>query len=220
MDKKEKRDFTPKHFALLYFGVLILALTFIGVMNWLGYAFINMGAEYLLFGVLIVSALVAGLAFLLGRMNRRAVKFATGAVGGLLIVAVAVVMLVVFTVMLNLNTPAHYTTVESPQGKKAVIMRQWGSDPDLVDIRAAERWASDPEAAQGEFIAEDLGYNYFAAPRVLGLFYNEKQLSEGYLEIGVLSDAQLMYIWEGESLKLYIDGAQPGDSGEVILNMN
>lgn len=219
MSKQEKKEFTPKHFALLYFGVMIIALTFIGIMKWLGYAFISMGAEYLLFGVLIVSALVAGLAFLLGRIMNRAVKIAAGAVGGVLIVAVAVVLLVVFTVMLNLNTPAHYTTVKSPEGKTAVIMRQWGSDPDLVDIRGAERWAADPEAVEGEFIAEDLGYNYFAAPRVLGLFYNEKQLSEGYLEIGVTSDAQLMYIWEGESLRLYIEGAREGDAGETILNM-
>jgi len=218
MSKQEKKEFTPKHFALLYFGVMIVALTFIGIMKWLGYAFISMGAEYLLFGVLIVSALVAGLAFLLGRIMNRAVKIAAGAVGGVLIVAVAVVLLVVFTVMLNLNTPAHYTTVKSPEGKTAVIMRQWGSDPDLVDIRAAERWAANPEVEE-EYTRDDLGYNYFAAPRVLGLFYNEKQLSEGYLEIGVTSDAQLMYIWEGENLRLYIEGAREGDAGETILNM-
>ena len=54
---------------------------------------------------------------------------------------------------------------------------------------------------------------------MLSLFYNEKQLSEGYLEIGVTSDAQLMYIWEGESLRLYIEGAREGDAGETILNM-
>lgn len=218
MSKRQKGDFTPKHFALIYFGVLIVALTFIGVMKWLGYAFINMGAEYLLFGVLIVSALVAGLAFLLSRIINRAVKIISGALGGMLIVGVAVVLLVMFTVMLQVNTPAYYTTVKSPEGKAAVIMRQWGSDPDLVDIRAAERWAANPEVEE-EYTRDDLGYNYFAAPRVLSLFYNEEQLSEGYLEIGVNSDAQLMYIWEGENLRLYIDGAHGGDSGETILNM-
>lgn len=215
--KKEKKEFTSKHFVLLYFIALMLILTFFGVMNWLGYSLINMGVEYLLFGLLIVSAMIGGLVLLLRRLSRKAVKIIVGVPGVLLIFAAAVVMLTVFTVMLNLNTPSHYATLDNPNGGAVVVMREWGSDADLVDLRAETRWANDPDAVEGEYLSEDLGYSYFAAPRTLGIFYDTARKNEGYLEIGVNSEAQLMYQWEEATLKMYIENAEIGDKGETTL---
>ena len=219
MEKKKERDFAPKHFILLVFAVLIVLLTFIGIMNWRGYALINMSHQYLLFGILVVGAMIAGLAALAKRIMSRVVRVIAVALGGILIVAAATVLLALSTFILNVNTPMPHTSLTSPAGKNVAVMREWGSDPDLMDLRAEERWANDPEAEEGEFIEKDLGYSYFAAPKVMGMFYNKNVKTEGTLEIGVTSQAQLMYKWEGETLKLYIENPEPGDAGELTLNL-
>ena len=180
---------------------------------------VNMSTEYLLFGVLIISALVAGVALLAKRIANKIAKIASIAFGGLIIVVAAVVMLTFFTVILNINTPMHYGTYTSPEGKKVVVMREWGDNPDLVDIRAEERWAENPDAVAGEYRTEDLGYRFFAAPRVLGMFYDKDRMSDGYLEIGASSEAKLAHSWEGKSLRLYIENPENGDTGESILNL-
>lgn len=219
MDKKKKeRDFSPKHFALLFFGLLIVLLTFIGIMGWRGYVMIDMGTEYLLFGLLIVGALIFGLASLIKRMMHRTSRIVAGIFGGLVILVVAVAMLALFTFMLKVNTPAQYTTLTSPGGKKAVVMREWDLEGETVKARMDARLEKDPEGAD-EMTQEDMGYSYFAAPRVLGVFYDSDARSEGRLAIGVMSNARLMHIWEGETLKMYIENPEPGDQGEIILNM-
>ncbi len=219
MEKKKERDFTPKHFILLVFAVLIVLLTFIGIMNWRGYALVNMSTQYLLFGILLVGALVAGLAALAKRIMNRIIKGIIIALGGIIIVGAATVLLALCTFILNVNTPLPHTTLTSPEGKNVVVMREWGSDPDLMDLRAEARWANDPDAEEGEFTEKDLGYSYFAAPKALGMFYNKEVRSEGTLEIGVTSAAQLMYRWEGETLTMYIENAEPGDAGEITLEL-
>lgn len=215
--KKEKMEFTPKHFVLIYFIALMLILTFIGVMNWRGYALINMSIEYLLFGLLVISAMIAGLVALLRKFMRKAVKIIVGLLGAVLIFLAAVCLLTIFTVMLNLSTPAHYTTLENPNGGKVVVMREWGESEELIDLRAQKRWAETGEAE--EYGTEDLGYSYFAAPRVLGFFYDTDQKSDGYLEIGTSSSAKLMYVWEADTLRMYIDDAEIGDDGEITLEV-
>lgn len=219
MEKKKKREFTGKHFAIAYFGLLMLVLTFIGVMMWLGYSMINMRTEYMLVGALIVSALVAGLVLLLRRLTHKAARIVIGALGAVVILAVAVVLLTVFTVMLNLNTPQYYATLKSESGKSVVVMREWGDDPDLVELRAQQRWAASEAEIEQEYTAEDLGYSYFAAPKVLGMFYDAARISEGEMEIGVSSQAKLVYAWEGETLRLYIKNAEEGDQGETLLKL-
>lgn len=42
-----------KKFIIGYFAVLVLALTVIGVLRWMGYCLIETGTEYFLFGVLL-----------------------------------------------------------------------------------------------------------------------------------------------------------------------
>ena len=204
---------------LILFAVLIVLLTFIGIMNWRGYAMINMSTQYLLFGILVVGAMVAGVAALAKRIGSRILRITVVALGGIIAAAAAVVLLALSTFILNVNTPMPYTTLTSPAGKNVAVMREWGSDPDLMDLRAAERWASDPEAVEGEFVKEDLGYSYFAAPKALGMFYDKNAKTDGTLEIGVTSQAQLMYKWDGEKLVLYIENPEPGDAGELTLNL-
>ena len=51
------------------------------------------------------------------------------------------------------------------------------------------------------------------------MFYDKEAKSEGAIEIGVMSQAELMYKWEGETLILYIENAEPGDAGETVLKL-
>lgn len=213
--KKEKKEFTPKHFLLIYFITLMLILTFFGIMSWRGYALIKMSVEYLLFGVLVISALIAGLVALLRKFVRRVFKIIVGVLGFAVIFASAVCLLTIFTIMLNLNTPAHYTTLDDPNGGKVVVMREWGESEELIELRAQARWAETGDAE--EYTAEDLGYSYFAAPRVFGFFYDTALKSDGYLEIGSTSSAKLMYEWQDSTLRMYIDDAEIGDEGEITL---
>lgn len=222
MEKKEKkkdRDFSPKHFALLFFALLIVLMTFIGIMAWRGYVMIDMGTEYLLFGVLIVGAMVFGLAMLVKRMLHRASRLIAGVLGGLVVLVVAVTMLALFSYMTNYVNPAQYTTLTSPEGKKVVVMREWDFDAERINARMEARCALDPEAEAGVATNADAGYSYFAAPKVLGMFYDADAKSEGCVNIGVVSKAQLMYKWEGETLQMYIDQPETGDAGELTLDM-
>lgn len=217
--KKKSRDFSPKHFALIFFGLLIVLLTFMGIMSWQNYLMIDMGTEYLLFGLLIVGAMIFGLAMLLRKMMNKIARVITGALCGVIIVAVAVGMLALFTFIVNVSVPAQYAVLTSPGGEKVVVMREWDLDADLMNARMQARCEKDTEAVPGELTEADMGYAYFAAPRVLGMFYDADAKSEGRVNIGVMSNARLMHIWEGETLRMYAENPEPGDSGEIILNM-
>ena len=214
-----EREKTPlrgvKRFFLGYFLLLILALTFVGVMGQLGYPALDASMVYALFGLLVCSALIALAIFLVRKVRARGLRIAAGAVSALLIAAVALAMLTAFSLMLVAGVPKHYTTLTSPSGRAVVVLRRLSADGERIEARCAargERWT--PESAS----ADDLGYLYSAHPRTARFFYNAKVQAEGALEIGCASDAQLMYDWlDGDVLHLSVEGARPGDGGELTL---
>lgn len=204
-----------KWFVLGYFVLLILILTVIGIFGQLGYMFIDMSVACVLFGLLACSALVAGTVWLVRRFVSKAARILAGSLGVLLTFAAAVILALVSSLMLNFGVPAHFTTLVSEGGRAAVVVRQFGADEELRALRAG-----DPEAEDGVDFSR-LGYAYSAYPRHLRFFYDTNRPAQGALEIGCSSQAQLMYEWiDGDKLHLYIEGAEPGDAGELYLNLN
>ena len=204
-----------KLFFIAYFALLMLALTFIGVMGSLSYEMVNPSAKFVLFGLLTGSAMIAGAIWIVRRIWRKWVKIAVGALLTVVILAVTVGMSLTFSLVLVAATPLHYTTLTSPGGEAVVVMREISNDAD----RLAERMqAAGLDATQGPRTEADLGELYTAHPRKLRFFYNKKISGEGSIEIGRASEAQLMYEWTDDAmLHLYIDAPEPGDGGEIFF---
>ena len=103
-----------KWFVLGYFVLLILILTFIGICGQLGYVFINMNLCFGLFGLLLCSALIAGTVWLVRRIQAKAAKILVGSMGVLITFAVAVILVMVSTLMLNLLVFSMISRVRLP----------------------------------------------------------------------------------------------------------
>lgn len=218
MDRESSARRGMKIFFLIYFGVLILLLTGIGVMGWLGYDMIDAGVEYVLFGMLLVSALIAGAVWIVRRIGARIARITVGAICGALILALSLGMIYFFTLMLAVQLPQPYTTLESPDGRSVVVLRRLSADEARVEARVEALGADwDPEQGAMDIF---VGYRYAAHPRVARFFYERDASAGGELEIGLASGAQLMYEWPREDeLRLYVEGAEAGDGGELRLKL-
>ena len=97
-----------KLFFIAYFALLMLALTFIGVMGSLGYEMVNPSAKFVLFGLLIGSAMIAGAIWIVRRIWRKWVKIAVGALLTVVILAVTVGMSLTFSLVLVAATLIGY----------------------------------------------------------------------------------------------------------------
>ena len=107
MEKKPARG--VKLFFLGYFALLILLLTGIGVMNWCGYALIDAGAVFVLFGLLLFSAFVAGAVWIVRRIRVRWLRIVSATAGVLLALLLVVEMTSVFSLLLVAQMPLPYT---------------------------------------------------------------------------------------------------------------
>lgn len=207
-----------KRFFLVYFALLILVLTFVGVMGWLGYEVVDASIVHVLFGLLLCSAVIAGGVFLSGRIMRGWLKVLVASGCTLLVLALCMVMMFLYSIMMFYSVPVHYTTLTSPAGADAVVLRRFSRDMEMAQLRRDVRIANDEAVNPDEYEFSDLGYEYLVYPEKLGFFYNTKAEAEGRLEISCLSDAQLMYEWtDDNTLHLYIENPETWDSGELEL---
>lgn len=206
-----------KLFMYGFFALLVLVLTFVGVMKWLGYALIDVSMEFALFGLLLVSALIAGAVWLTRRFSSRGARIATGSICTLVILALSLLLLSMSNFLMATQMPMQYTVLTAPDGRAAVVLRQLSASPERMEARFAARGE---EMNADQVSIKDFGYRYTAHPRVARFFYNEKCVPEGELEIGCASEAQLMYEWTQEDeLRLYVENAVAGDGGELRLKL-
>lgn len=213
MEERSRRGRRSKKQALLlYFGAMIVILTVIGILDQLGYVLINSGVQYLLSGLLFCSALALCGVWLVGKIYRKWLRIVVGVADGLLVLGLAVLLVMLFRVNMML-TPNYYTLLESPEGEAVVVMRQISIDKDKIQARIGQADLSDQAL-------ENLGYSYSAYPCWGALFYNRNAGSEGNLEIGWNSSAQLMHEWtDSNHLYMYVESPEPGDGGELRLSL-
>jgi len=208
-----------KLFFIGYFALLILLLTFVGIMDWCGYKMMDMTMEFAFFTLLICSALAALAVWIVRRVMRSWMKVVIGSLSGLVILALAMGIMSMMSMMLLYNIPMHYTSLTSPGGQTAVVLRLFSRDMEAADARAAARRLEDPESSD-EYVLTDLAYEYTAYPRVAKFFYDSRNPGEGSVEIGCGSEGQLMYDWKDENtLHMYIENPESYDKGELILDM-
>lgn len=206
-------------FLIGYFILLILLLTFIGVMDWCGYKMLDMTLEFAFFTLLICSALIALTVWIMRRIMRSWVKVVIGSIAGLVILALAMGIMSMMSMMLLYNIPMHYTTLTSPNGKDAVVLRLFSRDMDAANARAAVRKAEESQPDGDDYVLGDLAYEYTAYPRAAKFFYNSRKPSQGTVEIGCSSEGQLMYEWEEDILHMYIENPEEYDRGELTLKL-
>lgn len=176
-----------KKFFYFYFGALILMLTGIGIMGWLGYRLQEEGMVYLLFGVLAVSALIALAVFICRRVQLRWVKIFTAVFSGLIIAVLAFMMFVFFAWVSEFILPGYYNSFKSPSSKAVVVLREY-ADESYTSVR------------------------YTAYPRVAGFFYDTDKPGEGDLTRELLSPDELLYEWTDENtFHLFADNPQIGE---------
>ena len=207
-----------KTFFFIYFTLLVLVLTFVGVMSWLGYEMIDASIKFVLFGLLMGSAMIGGIWWIVQRIWRKWLKVVVGT--GLTALALVLFLLMYLTLSFLLigATPLPYAKLGSPSGQNVVILRKLSNDAAM----AAERMtAAGRDASQGPQAEQDTGYRYMAYPAVMNFFYNTKANAQGNLEIGFASAAELKYEWTDENtLQMSIENPQAGDGGEFTLRLN
>lgn len=209
-----------KWFFIGYFTLLVLLLTFIGIMDWFGYKMLDMTLEFAFFTLLICSAMVAFTVWVVRRVLRSWIKAVIGSIAGIITLALAMGIMSMMSMMMLYNIPMHYTTLISPDGKEVVVLRLFSRNMDDADARAKMRRAADPESDAEEYVLEDLAYAYTAYPKIAAFFYDSRQPSQGSVEIGCNSEAQLMYEWmDGDTLRMYIEAPEAYDHGDLILNI-
>lgn len=207
-----------KTFFIVYFALLVLVLTFVGVMGWLGYEMVDASIKFVLFGLLAGSAMIAGTLWIIQRIWRKWLKVVVGTGLTALSLAVFLLMYMALSFLLISATPLPYAKLGSPAGQNVVILRQLSND----SARAAERIAAaGRDASAGPQSEADLGYSYTAYPTVLNFFYNKKANVEGSVEIGTASAAELNYEWTDDAtLRMTVTNPEPGDGGEYTLRLN
>lgn len=207
-----------KLFFVIYFAALMLVLTFVGVMGYLGYEMIDASIKFVLFGLLAGSAMIAGAWWLVKRIMRRWLKVLVGTAVTALVLAVFLGLYLALSFILISATPLPYAYIGSPSGKNTVILRQVSTDADML---AQRMQAAGRDPAQGPQNQDDLGYRYSAYPTVMNFFYNKKADLQGAVEIGMTSEATLDYEWiDDDTLRMSVLNPMPGDGGECILNLN
>lgn len=89
---------------------------------------------------------------------------------------------------------------------------------------AAEETAS-PEATEEEELSSEnmigmYGYVYTAYTSVMGIFYRPDADTEGAIYRGYSSESRILYEWtdDGDTIRIYLEDAEPGDSGEIIVH--
>jgi len=202
---------TPFHgvrlFFLAYFALLVLALTFIGVLGLLGYELIHASLKYLVFGLLAGSAMIAGIWWLLRRVHKTWQKLALGLPLGTMVLALLAIMYMGFTMILYAQTPVNYAMLASPGGKMVAVMYR-------LDTAEALRAASGGDMSQLK--------RYFAAhPVKMNFFYYIDGAAEGEIVMAADSDAELAHEWMDETtLRLYVENPAEEEGGELILRLN
>lgn len=201
--------------------------------------------------VIIVELLIWGAVSISRRISGKNGKMIFNLIAVLVIMMVGMFLSTYIMQFGQLTLPHAYGTIQSPAGRKIVIVNSvdtgMNGDGDFAAMlaRMDERVAyieanASPAPADGELSAEAeataeptaddgavldsypygaYGYVYCAYPRVLGIFYNMNVSVEGLIYRGCESQARLCYEWlDDTTVRFYLEDAEPGDSGEILLS--
>lgn len=217
-------------------GVLLIAVP---ILESFGLTLIWVDASLMGGILLLASLLVWGGINIYRRMKKRYARLMFGIVGGFAVMVLTLSAMVYVSQYSQLFKFHEYTKI-SAAGHNVVIMRavDTGIDVDRAndeDYDNAEDWAKTEERmnarrdaliAAGEEVPEDsypdaaYGYVYRAYPVKLGIFYDADAAGEGEIYMGFSSQAKMLYDATEESMHIYVDSPEAGDSGSITVGAN
>lgn len=259
--KNSKREISGfSKFIVIAETVLAVVLTVISVLDRCGLRLI--AAELPMFGciLMVVLLLVWGAVLLFRKITSRTVRMVVSLLVCVIGVTVGMTLITQFLQLMQLTLPYEFATVESPEGKKVVVLMTVDTgaqgeeefaamlermnvrreailaaatpapevEAEAVEAETAETQAA-PEATEEAAVAPDgqeypsgaFGWVYTAYPKAAGLFYRPNADVTGEIYRGTESAAELRFEWTGEnSVRLYLEKAEPGDSGEIVVNFD
>lgn len=122
------------------------------------------------------------------------------------------------------STPEAGATAEATEATASPESTAEPASSPASTAGAAEETAS-PEATEEEELSSEnmigvYGYVYTAYPSVMGIFYRPDADTEGAIYRGYSSESRILYEWtdDGDTIRIYLEDAEPGDSGEIIVH--
>ena len=232
--KLKEKEYRPMSTFSKVMMALVLALTFVlaalCVLDRVGYSLIKSDLVLIGSGVLLLCMIVWGLITLIRKIRKNTIRIAVGTLAFMVLFMLSSVAMVLISYFGEMWLPSKYSYLTSEAGKDVVVMKLLdtgiydGDNGVATEQRMMERREfilSQPDAepvADDEMPAGAYGYVYRAYPRVLGVFYKAKADCEGAIFRGMESESTMRYEWrEDGSLRLYLENAEVGDSGEIIL---
>lgn len=233
--KVKEKEYRPVSTFSKVMMALVLALTVVlaalCVLDRVGYSLIKTNLVMLGSGLLLLCMIVWGLVALIRKIRKNAVRIAVGTIAFMVLFMLASVALTLVSYFSEMWLPSKYSVLTSESGKSVVVMKLLdtgiydGDDGAAAAQRMMERREyilSQPDAEpleDDEMPSGAYGYVYRAYPRVLGVFYKAKADCEGAIFRGMESESTMRYEWlEDGSLHLYLENAEVGDSGEIVLH--
>lgn len=115
--------------------------------------------------------------------------------------------------------PAPESTAESVSSPASTADAAAGT-PSPEAAGSPEASGEGTEELSSENMIGMYGYVYTAYPSVMGIFYRPDADTEGEIYRGYLSESRILYEWtdEGDTIRIYLEDAEPGDSGEIIVH--
>lgn len=199
-------------------------------------------------GVMIMGLLVWALGLIFIRLKKRTTKLVVGTLLGFVLMIIGVFIFTFLGMFAQYALPQKFGTIESPEGKKVVMMymedtglssaeefdamlARMDARAEYIESKAAETAEVAPEATEttetAEVTEESAGYPeearglvFSAFPMKMGFFFDAEAEIEGAIYRGVASEAKILYEWIDENtVRFYLENAEPGDEGEFILHM-
>lgn len=232
IEKKPRQLSTLTKVMLSIFSALLVTMAVISVLERVGYYLIR--TEVSLLGLLLIPffLLCWGCIVLFRKLRNKWARILGGF--GMMFVLVLIVefALTYAAQFAQLTLPSKYSVITSESGRKAVVMQMidsgFGEGEEAMmaaNERMNERFeylkANDliaEELEEGEYPLASFGYTYRAYPVKAGIFFHKKADVEGTVYRGYESEAKLLYEWTDENtLRLYLENPEVGDSGEVVV---
>lgn len=121
------------------------------------------------------------------------------------------------------GTEEGYAATIARMNARVAHMNSQSADAEVApeaDTAANPEVAYDAAVALDSYPVEAYGYVYIALPRKMGIFYTSKVEVEGEIYRGAESKSGLFFEWlDDNTVRFYLENAEPGDEGEMILRL-
>lgn len=231
-EKKPRQLSTLTKVMLSVLSALLVAMAVISVLERIGYYLIR--TEISMLGLLMIPffLLCWGCIVLFRKIKNKWGRIIGGFAMMFILVLIVEFGLTYAAQFAQLILPSKYSVITSESGRKAVVMQMvdsgFGEGEEAMiaaNDRMTERFeylkANDlitEELAEGEYPLASFGYTYRAYPVKARIFFHKKADVEGTVYRGYESEAKLLYEWiDEDTLRLYLENPEVGDSGEVVV---